>query len=347
MLFFHILLLLIGFVALIKGAGWFVDGSSALARNFKVPGLIIGLTIVALGTSSPELAVSITAALQGSNEIALSNVVGSNIFNLLCVLGICAIIHTVPVDKGILKRDFPLSIGTTILVLLFTCFASVSSFRSPQSAQLPEGASSYHRIQDSILGGNMNEIVGQVSRSAGIILFVIFLIYILYLIYDARKNPDTSENQECLPLPKCFLLIVVGLGLIVGGGQAVVYSAKEIAQTMGMSETLIGLTIVAVGTSLPELVTSVVAARKGETGLAVGNAVGSNIFNLLLILGLSAAIHPITVNVASVYDIFILIAASVITYTFLLTQKSLKRLEGIIMVLLYVGEVIFAILRTF
>lgn len=347
MLLLYTLLLLFGFVALIKGAGWFVDGSSALARNFKVPGLIIGLTIVALGTSSPELAVSISAAIQGSNEIALSNVVGSNIFNLLCVLGICAIIHTVPTDKGILKRDFPLSIGATILVLLVTCFGALPSGNYPQMDQIPYSAGSYPQIQDSLLHGNMNEIVGMVNRTAGIVMFTVFLVYILYLIYDTRKNPDNSETQECLPLWKCFLLITVGLVLIIGGGQAVVYSAKEIAQTVGMSETLIGLTIVAVGTSLPELVTSVVAAKKGETGLAVGNAVGSNIFNLLLILGLSAAIHPITVNAASVYDILILIAASIITYVFLLTRKSLKRSEGIIMVSLYLAEVLFAILRTF
>lgn len=345
MILLYTLLLLFGFVILIKGADWFVDGSSALARNFKVPGLIIGLTIVALGTSSPELAVSVSAAVQGSNEIALSNVVGSNIFNLLCVLGICAIIHTVPTDKGILRRDFPLSIGATFLALLLIFFGTVSSGSVPQT-ELPYIARSYHQIKDSLLHGNMNEIIGIISRTAGIVMVLIFLVYILYLIHDARKHPDNSEIQECLPLWKCFLLIVVGLVLIIGGGQAVVYSAKEIAQTVGMSETLIGLTIVAVGTSLPELVTSVVAARKGETGLAVGNAVGSNIFNLLLILGLSAAIHPVTVNTASVYDILILIAASMITYIFLLTRKSLKRSEGIIMVLLYAAEVMFAILRT-
>ncbi len=327
MLLFHALLLLFGFVALIKGAGLFVDGSSSLARNFKVPGLIIGLTIVALGTSAPELAVSISAALQGSNEIALSNVVGSNIFNLLCVLGICAIIHTVPSDQDILKRDFPLSIAATILVLLLACMGSVTS--------------------GSFLQSKMDHQAGTISRITGIILFAAFLAYLLYLIYDARKHPDHTESQECMPLWKCFFFIAVGLIFIIGGGQAVVYSAKEIAGAMGMSETLIGLTIVAVGTSLPELVTSIVAAKKGETGLAVGNAVGSNLFNLLLILGLSAAIHPITVNVASVYDMLILTAVSAITYIFLLTKKSLKRSEGMIMVLLYAAEVLFAIARTY
>lgn len=326
MIIFHMALLAFGFLALVKGANRFVDGSSALARKFKVPGLIIGLTIVALGTSAPELAVSISAALQGSNEIALSNVVGSNIFNLLCVLGICAVIHAVPADDAILKRDFPLSIVTTILVLLVTCSGAVTS--------------------GAFLRENMDHIAGNVNRITGISMFILFLVYILYLIYDARKNPDNSKEAELLPLWKCFLFILLGLVLIIGGGQAVVFSAKEIAKTFGMSETLIGLTIVAVGTSLPELVTSIVAAKKGETGLAVGNAVGSNVFNLLLILGLSAAIHPITVNVASVYDMILLIAASIITYVFLLTRKSLKRSEGIIMLLLYVGEVLFAMIRT-
>lgn len=325
MLLFNTLLLLAGFFALIKGADWFVDGSSALAKIFKVPGLIIGLTIVALGTSAPELAVSTSAALQGSNEIALSNVVGSNIFNLLCVLGICAVIHPVPVDDGIIKRDFPLSITATVLVLLMTSFKAVSSGRFLQT--------------------DMNDTVGNVHRISGLIVLTIFLAYIIYLIYDARKNPEKEETGECLPLWKCFILIVIGLVLIIGGGQAVVYSAKQIARTMGMSETLIGLTIVAVGTSLPELVTSVVAAKKGETGLAVGNVIGSNIFNLLFILGISAAIHPIAVNTASVYDMIILIAVSMITYAFSISKRSIRRTEGIIMILLYIVDVIFAVIR--
>ena len=283
---------MIGFVALIKGADWFVDGSSALARNFRVPGVIIGLTIVALGTSAPELAVSTSAALQGANEIALSNVVGSNIFNLLCVLGVCAIIHAVPVEEGILKRDFPLSIAATVVVLLAA-----------------------------------------------------FVAYIALLIYDARKHPGKEETGEVIPLWKCFLLIVVGLILIIAGGQAVVCSAKAIAKALGMTETLIGLTIVAVGTSLPELVTSIVAARKGEAGLAVGNVVGSNIFNLLFILGISSAIHPIAVNVASVYDMMILIVASILTCAFSMKGKSIRRTEGIFMVLFYLADMVFAVMR--
>lgn len=325
MLLLNALLLVVGFIALIQGANWFVDGSSSLAKNFKVPGIIIGLTIVALGTSAPELAVSTSAALQNSNEIALSNVVGSNLFNLLCVLGICSIIYPIPVDKGILKRDFPLSIGATILILLMSCFGTLVSGR--------------------FLKESMSAVAGNVSRIIGIILLVIFVTYIIYLIYNAKKNPTTEEAGEILPLWKCFLLIVIGLALIVGGGQAVVYSAKEIARTLGMSETLIGLTIVAFGTSLPELVTSAIAAKKGETGLAVGNVVGSNIFNLLFILGISSTIHPIAVNIASVYDMLLLIVINIAIYVCLLKQRTIKRAGGIVMVLVYILDVLFAIMR--
>lgn len=325
MLVLNILLLVVGFVCLIKGADWFVDGSSSLARHFKVPGVIIGLTIVALGTSAPELAVSVSAAMQGSNEIALSNVVGSNIFNLLSVLGVCAVLHPVPVDAGIMKRDFPLSIGASIMVFIIAGSGMVMSGR--------------------FFDFGMDDPAGSIGRTAGIVILGIFLVYIFYLIYDARKNPAQEEEGECLPLWKCFCFILIGLFFIVGGGQVVVYAAKEIARTMGMSETLIGLTVVAVGTSLPELVTSAVAAKKGETGLAVGNVVGSNLFNLMLILGISTSIHPITVNAASVYDMLALIFISMITYAFALKGRKIGRPEGVVMLLLYVADVAFAILR--
>lgn len=325
MIFIKILILLAGFAALIKGANLFVDGSAALATKCKVPGLIIGLTIVAFGTSAPELAVSTSAALQGANEIALSNVVGSNIFNLLCVLGICAILHPVPVARGIQRRDFPFSIITTAAVFLMAgAFTLFSGFPAMSG---------------------MEEQAGDINRMEGAFLMALFLGYTAYLIIDAKKHPEKKENCNNLPLWKCIALICVGLLLIIGGGQAVVYSAKEIAKAAGMSETLIGLTIVAVGTSLPELVTSVVAARKGETGLAVGNVIGSNIFNLLFILGVSAVIHPVKVNLASVSDLGILIAVSLLTYLFSLTSRKLKRVEGIIMTALYVIYVIFAAVR--
>lgn len=323
MIILSILLLIVGFVALIKGADLFVDGSAGLAKNFHVPELIIGLTIVALGTSAPELAVSTSAALQGSNEIALSNVIGSNIFNLLVVLGGCAVFHPVPVDRGVMKRDFPVAIGSSLLVLLMT-----------------GGLPAVFRAAD------VNAAAGSAGRLLGALLLTGFVIYIVYLILDAKKHPQASdESIAARPVWKCLLLIAVGLGLIVLGGQLVVNSAKDIARAAGMTETLIGLTIIAVGTSLPELVTSLVAAKKGETELAVGNAVGSCIFNMMFILGISTLLHPITVNVASIIDLLILLAVCVLTAVFAASDSRINRAEGIIMVLLYVADVVYAILR--
>ncbi len=325
MIFLDFIILILGFVALVKGADIFVDGSSALAKIFKVPGVIIGLTVVALGTSLPELAVSTTAALAGANEIALSNVIGSNIFNLLVVLGVCAVIHSVPVDQVIIRRDFPLSITVTLGLLIAVGWQSLTGGRFFE------------------LG--MSDNAGLVSRVTGIILLVIFIGYILFLIFDAIRHPVEEEEISDIPLWKALLFILIGVILIIAGGKAVVYSAQNIARFFGMSETLIGLTVVALGTSLPELVTSIVAARKGETSLAVGNVVGSNIFNLLFILGVSTSIHPITVNAASIYDMAILIFVSCMTLFFSVTGRSIKRLEGIIMLACYIGATTFAIVR--
>ena len=324
MLFLNILLLIVGFAALVKGADFFVDGSSALARTFKVPGVIIGLTIVALGTSAPELAVSTSAAIQGANEIALSNVVGSNIFNLLMVLGVCAIIRPIPIEKMILKRDFPLSIIVTAAlfgVLAIPLFTGKAQWTAPVST-----------------------VVSEVSRPIGIGLLVIFAAYMAFLIYVSRKNPTEEDVTENMPVWKSLLLILIGLACIVIGGQLVVENAKSIAAAFGMSETLIGLTVVALGTSLPELVTSIVAARKGEHGMAVGNVVGSNIFNLMFILGISSTIHPVAVNLASVTDLAILVVVSAVVFIFSLTKK-INRIEGAVMVLMYIGTMVYAIVR--
>ena len=326
MVMMYILLLAAGFIGLVKGADLFVDGSASLARQFRIPGLIIGLTIVAFGTSAPELAVSVSAALQGSNEIALSNVVGSNLFNLLCVLGACSIVYPVPVDKEVLRRDFPLSIGSTVFVLLIAGGAAIAS--------------------GNFFSLELSASAGTVTRTAGLILLLGFIIYIVYLVYNARKNPsETEEDSENYSILKCLLFILIGLVLIVAGGQAVVYSAKEIARAAGMTETLIGLTIVALGTSLPELVTSIVAAKKGETQMALGNVIGSCIFNLMLILGLSSSIHPIGVNAASVYDLSILILVSILVMCFSATSRQISRKEGILLLLIYIADMIYAIIR--
>lgn len=317
-------LLIAGFVALIKGADFFVDGSSSVAAIFKVPSVIIGLTIVAMGTSAPELAVSTSAAIKGSNEIALSNVVGSNLFNLLMVLGVCAIIKPIPIDDAIKKRDYPFSIIITALLFaaLGVCMVLTTDFSAV----------------------TMSENVSEVSRPIGIFLLLIFAAYITMLILSAKKNKTQGDPVKTMTLPKSILFILLGVALIIAGGQAVVESAKRIAAAFGMSETLIGLTVVALGTSLPELVTSVVAARKGENDLAVGNVVGSNIFNLLLILGVSATIHPIAVNFASMIDFATLLFVTILVYIFSLT-KRINRGEGIVMILMYAATIVFAALR--
>ena len=327
MLFLYILILAAGFAALIKGADVFVDGSASLARIFRVPAMIVGLTIVAMGTSAPELAVSTFAALEGSNEIAVSNVVGSNIFNILMVLGVCAVVRPVPVDGKILKKDF--IVVTLPTAAMFLLMGGLKLFGG-------EG-----------FGSDMAAVAGTVTRPIALALLAVFAGYIFLLIREAKKSrrevEDSSGSQNSKG--KCALMILIGAALIVAGGQAVVYGAKEIARALGMTETLIGLTVVSVGTSLPELVTSLVAAQKQETELAVGNVIGSNIFNMLMILGVSAAIHPVTVNVASVWDLLILLAITVMTWILALTGRKINRAEGILMVLAYAGIIAFAIIR--
>lgn len=321
-----LLLLVIGFVLLLKGADVFVDGSAGVARIFKVPGVIIGLTIVAMGTSAPELAVSVSAGISGSNAIAVSNVVGSNIFNLLMVLGICAMMKALPVDSGIKKRDYPISLVATLILLvlagnLFFC-GKVPDYR------------------------NMNAAGGVLYRWNGIILIALFVLYLAYTIYLAKKNKETEDDEaKKMPMWQCLLYIILGLAAIIIGGQLVVIHAKNIALAWGMSETLVGLTIVAIGTSLPELVTSIVAASKGETGMAVGNVVGSNIFNLLLILGVSSAIHPIAISMASFVDLCVLLAVSLIAFGFVITGKRINRAEGFTMIVMYLAYTAFSIWR--
>ena len=303
------LLLLIGFLLLIKGADYFVEGSSSVAKLLKVPSVIIGLTIVAMGTSAPEAAVSITAGLAGNNEIALSNIVGSNFFNLLVVVGVSAAVKPFLADKSIIKRDYPISILLTIILWFFA--------------------------RDGIL-----------TRLEGVILLVLFVSYIGYMVYTSLKNRTTSDEPvKTLSPIKSALYILGGIAAIIYGGDLVVDSASKIAATFGLSQTLIGLTIVAIGTSLPELVTSLVAARKGESELALGNVVGSNIFNIVFILGSSVAISPIAVAFESITDIILLLGATVLVYIFIRSGSKVTRTQGIISVLLYVLYTAYIIMR--
>ncbi len=325
-IFLNIVVLLIGFAALIKGADFFVDGSASVAKRLKVPGVIIGLTIVAMGTSAPELAVSVSAGLSGSNAIAVSNVVGSNIFNLLAVLGICAILKPLPIGQEIKKRDYPLS-------LLF----SLAVFLLAGNLVLSGQCKNIH---------DMNETAGTLFRWNGLVLIAAFILYLLYTIHIAKKNRLEAEDEiELLTPVQCAVYIVGGIIAIILGGQLVVDSAEKLALAFGMSETLVGLTIVAIGTSLPELVTSVVAAKKGENGMAAGNVVGSNIFNLLLILGVSSTIHPVEIMVASFVDLGMLLGVSLIAYTFIFTGRKINRVEGGIMVLMYILYTCYVIAR--
>ncbi len=319
------ILLLIGFVLLIKGADFFVDGSSSVAKILKVPTIIIGLTVVAFGTSMPELSVSVTAALRGSNDLAVSNVLGSNIFNLLVVLGCCALVKPVAAKWSLLKKEFPFSILITVILLLVDSDFSIMK----------------------ILDGNQGFVLG---RWAGLLFLILFVLYIYATVKSAlrsraeAKDMEEEEYKTMSPL-KSGIYIVLGLIGIVWGGNLVVDSASSIALTFGWSQTFIGLTIVALGTSLPELVTSVVAARKGENDLAVGNVVGSNIFNILLILGVSSFITPITLDVTAVYDTIILIIASIIVYVSAISKREIQRKEGILFLVCYVAFFLYVFMR--
>ena len=309
------ILLILGFILLIKGADLFVDGSSSIAKLLRIPAAVIGLTIVAFGTSAPELSVSCSAALAGQNEIAISNVLGSNIFNLMVVTGSCAAISAIPVNEGILKREFPFSIVAAALLLIFSLFGF----------------------------GRLN-----IGRLEGLTLLVLFVLFVAIQVRDALKS--RSENaedpmEEVLSPLKSIVFVVIGCIMIIYGGNFVVDSASEIAANFGLSETLIGLTVVAFGTSLPELVTSIVASRKGENDLAIGNVVGSNIFNILMILGISTSIHPVALQPSAVYDCIILIIFSILVLFFCWSKKRLARGEGIFMIILYAFYTAYIILR--
>lgn len=320
--------LIVGFFLLIKGADIFVSGASNISKKLGIPSVIVGLTIVSLGTSAPELAVSAISSLEGSNEIAVGNVLGSNLFNTLMVLGVTTIIMALTIKKSEVKRDFSINILVTILLLLLTF--------------------------TTLLGGKDNYI----SRLDGIVLLIGCISYITYLILSVKKGKVSSENvQEELALEstneisifKSIFKLVIGVAGIVIGGQIVVDSATSIATSLGMSEKLVGLTIVAIGTSLPELVTSVVAAIKGEEDIALGNILGSNIFNILLIIGLSSAISPIAVSSNLIFDFVFLIVVTLIIGIMIFANKSdekrFGKKEGIILVVLYVIYMIYIIIR--
>ena len=302
------LLLLVGFVLLLKGADFFVDGSSSIARILRVPSIVIGLTIVAMGTSAPEAAVSITAGLAGNSDISLGNIVGSNIFNLLMVIGVSALLRPITTHKDMLHRDLWWNIAVSVILFLLL-------------------------------------LDGKLSRIEGVILLVSMAAYLYIIIRSAIRDRTDTEPLKQLSIPRSILSIIGGLAAIILGGNLVVNNASQIARSLGMSDTLVGLTIVAIGTSLPELMTSIVAAKKGDSGIALGNAVGSCIFNILFILGTASVLTPINAAPELLIDTAILIAVCALILVLAKTHRETSRREGLLCILCYLAYSIYIIAR--
>ena len=307
----NVALLIVGFVLLVKGADFFVEGASGVASKFGIPQLIIGLTIVAMGTSAPEAAVSITAALNGNAGLTVGNVVGSNILNVLVILGITAVIIPVAIQKSTLQIELPAMIVISAIMVIF---------------------------------GYTGEVI---TRVEGIVLFVLFLVYLAYLFYMAKKGKE--EVEEAHKMKPVWLLLVMtigGIAMIVLGSDFVVDSASFIASKLGMSESFIGLTIVAFGTSLPELVTSVTAAKKGKADIAIGNIVGSNIFNILMVVGLSAVITPVVYDLSSFFiDGIVMIAIGILLLFGVMKSKKLEKPIGVVMLLCYAAYFVYLVVN--
>lgn len=308
----QVVLLVIGFTMLMKGADWFVEGASKIALKFGIPQLVIGLTIVAIGTSVPEAAVSLSAAMKGSAEITIGNVVGSNILNILLVLGLASVIQTISVQKSTIKYEIPFIMIVTIVLAVL---------------------------------GLADETV---SRFEGLILLLLLVVYLIYLFRMAKNGQDATEEVEHTETEKkndsiwkMILLIVIGIVLIVFGSDITVDAATKIAKVFGMSERLIGLTIVAFGTSLPELVTSVTAATKGKADIAIGNVVGSNIFNIVFIVGMTAMITPVAYSAGFMIDSIVALASTVILFLCVFSKKKLTRTGGVIMLVGYAAYFVY------
>ena len=306
MIILELFLLALGFSMLVKGADWFVDGTSGMARKLGIPQLVVGLTIVAMGTSTPEAAVSITAALKNNAGIAIGNVIGSNILNILIILGVTAVITTVAIQKSTLYVEIPYMLVVTIVLILMG-------------------------------------LDGKVSRIEGILLWGMFLIYLAYLYYLAKKGKEEKEKVE-ESIWKLIVSAILGGAIVVWGSDITVDAATKIAQILGMSERFIGLTIVALGTSLPELVTSVTAARKGNADIAIGNIVGSNIFNILFVIGTAALIIPVPYTTGFLMDGVIAIMAGVLLWIAVFWKMELRRSWGIVMLAAYAAYFVYLLL---
>lgn len=312
-MFIEIVLLIVGMALLIKGADFFVEGSSKIAKALKIPSLIIGLTLVSMGTSAPEASVSINASINDLKDLSIGNVVGSNIFNTLFIIGVSTLFTPLVISKEMKKYDIPIMIGLYLVLILF------SFGITPLTLDLIES----------------------------IILVLLFIGYIVFLIYRAKKNPPVEENEdEKNPsIVKNIIFAIVGLAAIIFGGDLVVDNASKIAIRLHMSESLVGLTIVAVGTSLPELVTSIVASIKKENDIALGNVVGSNIFNIIFILGFSSVISSLTLNWTGFFDMMVMLLSGVIIMIYAMFSKNIKKWQGILIFVLYVVYLALIIIR--
>lgn len=304
----NILLVVVGFVLLIKGADFFVDGSSSLASKLGIPSLIIGLTIVAMGTSAPEAAVSISAALKGSTGIAIGNILGSNILNILIILGITACISQLKVGKTTIKYEIPYMIFVTIVL--------------------------------AVIG----VVKGNVSRISGVVLWVLFILYFIYLFYQTKHMEKEDGEIKDLSAIQIIVFIVGGVAAIIIGSNITVDGATAIAEALGVSDRVIGLTIVALGTSLPELITSVTAARKNQADIAIGNIVGSNLFNMLFVLGTASIIHNIEYPAAFMVDSVVAILSAILLFLCVFRKERLTRSSGIIMIVCYAAYFVYMLI---
>lgn len=324
---FAILFFIVGLIILIKGANWLVDGASSLALRFNINPMIIGLTVVAFGTSSPELVVSVGSALTGNTEIALGNIIGSNIANILLILGTSAMVYPLSVHKNTVWKEIPMSfLGAIVMTILGL------------QVLIDEPTLTHFAFDQTV--------IGSLTFSNGLILLSFFIIFLYYTFGAAKVKAETPPMQQS-PLSKTIIFITVGLGGLLLGSKLLVDNAVFIATSLGISQTIIGLTMVAIGTSLPELVTSIIAATKKQVELAVGNVVGSNIFNIFLILGVTSLIKPIPLSTSTLIDIFVLFLATFLLFITLFVNKKrlITRKEGAVMLGIYLLYILLLIIR--
>ena len=300
----QVLLLVIGIIVVIKGADWLTSGAVGMAERIGVPQIIIGLTIVAMGTSMPEFFVSLLSAINGTPDLAVGNIVGSNIFNALLIVGCAAMVAPIAIQRTTVKKDIPIAVFASLLLMGMT-------------------------------------LDGQISRIDAAILFVIFIAYLWITLRGAKTEEGSSHEEEKKPMPvlKAGILVIIGLACLIFGSDVFVDNATAIAHAMGISDAVIGLTIVAGGTSLPELATSVVAAKKGNSGIAIGNVLGSNVFNILMILGVTGLITPMTISGITIVDLSMMVISMILLWLFSFTKYRIERWEGVLLAAIFIGYI--------